>query len=135
MEIVTCKSCGRLFNYMKGPRVCPECVKKLDEKFVEVKRYVYEHPKVELNELAQEMDVSVRQIKRWIREERLCFTEDSPIGIECEVCGATIKTGKYCKSCKDKLSSGFKDAAGLNRPVAPAPHRKDATTNKMRFLD
>ena len=121
MEVITCKSCGKIFNYISGSRICPQCVKKMDEKFTEVKKYVYDHPKIGINELAEEMDVSIRQIKRWVKEERLCFSEDSPVGIECENCGTLIKTGRFCKSCKDKLSSGLKDAAGMNRPVAAAP--------------
>lgn len=135
MEVITCKSCGKLFNYIQGQRICPTCAKKLDEKFTEVKKYVYNHPKVEINELSREMDVSIRQIKQWIREERLCFSDDSPIGIECEGCGTTIKTGRFCKQCKDKLANGLKDAAGLKRPVSAAPVKKNATENKMRFLD
>lgn len=135
MEVVTCKSCGKLFNHIHGDRICPACVKKLDEKFVEVKKFVRDHPDVEINELSKEMDVSIRQIKRWIREERLCFSENSPIGIECENCGATIKTGRFCKKCKEKLASGLKDAAGLNRPVSAAPLKKTSSESKMRFLD
>ncbi len=135
MEIVTCKYCGKLFNYIQGQRICPACAKKMDEKFMEVKKYVYDHPKVEINELSHELDVPIRQIKQWIREERLCFSEDSPIGIECECCGATIKTGRFCKKCKDKLANGLKDAAGVKRQAVAAPTRKNATENKMRFLD
>ncbi len=136
MEVVTCRSCGKLFNYIQGPRICPTCAKKLEEKFIEVKKYVYANPKVELNELSKAMDVSVRQIKSWVREERLCFTDDSPIGIECENCGATIKTGRFCKQCKDKLSNTIKDAAGLNRPKGTlAPKPNTSKDSKMRFLD
>ncbi len=76
MEIISCKNCGRLFNYVQGDRVCPACVKKMDEKFAEVKKYVRDNPKVDINVLSSEMDVSIRQIKRWIREERLCFTDE-----------------------------------------------------------
>lgn len=107
----------------------------MDEKFVEVKKYVYDHPKIGINELAEEMEVSIRQIKRWVKEERLCFSEDSPVGIECENCGTLIKTGRFCKECKGKLSNGLKDAAGMNRPVAAAPVKKGSKENKMRFLD
>ena len=79
MEIISCKSCGRLFNYVQGDRICSACAKEMEEKFVEVKKFVRDNPKVDINVLSSEMDVSVRQIKRWIREERLCFTDESPI--------------------------------------------------------
>lgn len=136
MEVITCKSCGKLFNYIQGDRICPNCKKALDEKFTEVKRYVYDHPGVEMNELSQAMEVSIRQIKRWIREERLSFSDDSPIGIECENCGTTIKTGRFCKNCKDKLSNGLREAAGLNKKITSAvTNKRSATENKMRFLE
>lgn len=133
MEVITCKSCGKIFNYIQGERICPQCTKKMDEKFAEVKRFVRDNPKVDINELSSEMDVSIRQIKRWIREERLCFTDDSPIGLNCEKCGAIIKTGRYCKACKDQLTTRLQGAAGIAPPPTSAP-KKSASENKMRFL-
>lgn len=132
MEVISCKSCGRLFNYVQGDRVCPECIKKMDEKFVEVKKYVRDNPRVDINVLSSEMDVSIRQIKRWIREERLCFTDESPIGLNCENCGTLIKTGRYCRACKDQMTTRLQGAAGIQQPTSP--QRKSATENKMRFL-
>ena len=55
MEVVTCKSCGRLFNYLSGPRICPACQKKIEEKFVEVKKYVREHPDIDIKTLSKEL--------------------------------------------------------------------------------
>ncbi len=40
MEVITCKGCGKLFNYIQGQRICPSCQKKVEDKFVEVKKYV-----------------------------------------------------------------------------------------------
>ena len=135
MEIVACKSCGRLFNYIQGMRVCPTCVRKMEDKFVKVKKYVRENPHVGIHELSQEMEVSVSQINRWVREERLVFSDDSPVGIPCESCGATIKTGRFCESCKMKLSNGLRSASGLDRKKEPEAKKKRSTSDKMRFLD
>ena len=30
MEVTNCRDCGGLFNYISGPRRCPECQKKLE---------------------------------------------------------------------------------------------------------
>lgn len=133
MEVKNCKGCGRLFNYLSGPPLCPTCAKTLDGKFEAVKEYVYDHPRVDMQEVSEVMEVSISQIKQWIREERLSFAEDSMIGIDCEGCGVTIKTGRYCKSCKDKLARGLSDLYPTSKPQQ---QKKDPRENpKMRFLD
>jgi hypothetical protein len=134
MEVRNCKSCGKLFNYMAGPPLCPACIAAMDAKFEEVKEYVYDHPRVGIQEVSEEMEVSIGQIKQWIREERLAFAEDSMIGLECEGCGVTIKTGRFCKACKDKLAKGLTDLYPAEKQ--PQPKQKDSRDNpKMRFLD
>ena len=119
MEIVSCKECGKLFNFIRGQRVCPACSRKLEDKFMEVKKYVREHPNVDVKELSEEMDVSIRQINRWVREERLVFSDDSPVGLP-----------------KAELATGFRHAAGQDKRPAPQPApRKSAADSRMRFLD
>ena len=136
MEIVTCKGCGKLFNFICGQRICPACAKKVEDKFLEVKKYVRENPDIDIAELSEAMDVSVRQINRWVREERLKFSDDSPIGITCESCGITIKTGRFCEKCKASLATEFRQAAGEDKKKEPPkPKRRTATDNRMRFLD
>lgn len=135
MEIIACKSCGKLFNFIRGQKLCPNCAKKLEDKFFEVKKYVRENPNVDIRELSEAMDVSVSQINRWVREERLVFSDDSPIGIPCESCGTTIKTGRFCASCKNNLQNDLRDAAGLNRKREPERKVRRADSNRMRFLD
>ena len=133
MDVRNCKSCGKLFNYLSGPPLCPRCMKALDEKFEQVKEYIYDHPKVDMQEVSEVFDVSIPQIKQWIREERLAFSEDSMIGLECERCGATIRTGRFCKSCKDKMAKGLSELYPEAKPVEKS---KDPRENpRMRFLN
>lgn len=107
MDVRNCKGCGKLFNYVSGPPLCATCMSALDAKFEEVKEYVYDHPGAGMQEVSDEFEIPISQIKQWIRDERLSFAEDSMIGLECEGCGITIKTGRFCKACKDKLAKGF----------------------------
>ena len=114
MEILACSHCGKLFNYIRGDRLCPACQKAMNDHFVEVKKYVREHPNVDITTLSQEMKVSVRQIHRWIR--------------------VTIKTGRYCDACRNQMAAGLKKAAGIqDKPVATTPSRLRSTEEKMRF--
>lgn len=134
MEVKNCKGCGKLFNYLTGPQLCPTCAKALDLKFEKVKEYVYDNPGVGIQEVSKEMEVSIPQIKKWIREERLSFSDDSMIGLECECCGATIKTGRFCNTCKANLANGFKNA--YKKPEPKKEEKVDAKENgKMRFFN
>ena len=47
----------------------------------------------------------MKMIKQWVREERLTFSDDSPITFACENCGKEIKTGRFCPDCKNKLGN------------------------------
>lgn len=133
MNVTNCKGCGRLFNALSSERLCPDCRKRLDEKFQEVKQYLEEHPNSSMNDLSQECEVSVKQLKQWVREERLTFSENSLEGIECEQCGKMIKTGRFCDSCKSKISNNLMSA--INKPSAVEPERKPRDhENRMRFL-
>ena len=127
MEVRNCKGCGKLFNYLQGPPLCPSCVRALDLKFEEVKEYVYDHPRVGMQEVSEDLEVPISQIKQWIREERLAFCEDSMIGLECENCGAIIRTGRFCKKCKDQLARGLSD-------LYPTPTKQDTQTDKAKAL-
>ncbi len=134
MNVLNCKGCGRLFNAVVSERLCPECRKKLDEKFQEVKDYLEEHPTAGMSEISRECDVSVTQIKRWIREERLAFSENSVEGIECENCGKLIKTGRFCDTCKAKISDNLMRAINKEPQRKPSESDNRDTTNRMRYL-
>ena len=135
MDVKNCRGCGRLFNYIGGGYYyCPACMEKLEEKFADVKKYIRENPKATIPEISKDNDVSIMQIERWIREERLVFSDDSPIGIECERCGATIKSGRFCPQCKDAIQKGLGSAYREDKPgAAPIKDRRDGA--RMRFHD
>lgn len=134
MDVRNCRTCGRLFNYLGGPNICPACRDESEKKFQNVKEYIRENPRASIQEISDDNEVSTQQIRQWIREERLQFADDSPIGIECEICGATIKTGKYCDNCKNNTAAAL--AKSIEKPQAPEPPKaKPKKENKMRFLE
>lgn len=134
MDVRNCKDCGKLFNYIGGAPLCQTCLRKLDDKFDQVKEYIYDHPRAGVQEVAEEMDVTPGQIRKWIREERLAFADDSPIGIACECCGTIIKTGRFCKKCKDKMANNLGNL--YQEKVKEPKIKKDFHDKaKMRFLD
>jgi methionyl-tRNA synthetase len=130
MEVMNCRTCKKLFNYISGPYICPACRDELEKKFLEVKKFIRENPNKNISEVSEEMDVSVQQLKTWVRQERLVFSEDSKVMIECEQCGASIRTGRFCDKCKKNLALGLEQLY----PKETAANKKGHETDKMRHF-
>ena len=111
MEVKNCKGCGRLFNYMGGAPLCDGCRKKFEQKFQEVKQYLDENPNASVNQVSEDNDVSVKQIKQW---------------------GRPIRTGRFCEKCKAAMANSF--ANSIEKPKPLEPQKKERDGNKMRFL-
>ena len=132
MNVTNCRGCGRLFNVMNNSRLCPQCVAQLENKFQEVKTYLEDNPNSSINRVSEDNDVSVKQIKQWVREERLTFAEGSVGGIECEQCGTMIRTGRFCDSCKFKIANNLSSV--LDKPKVEMPRKQMHDKDRMRFL-
>lgn len=136
MNIRNCRVCGRIFNHLAGAPICPACRESLEAKFQEVKDYIREHRGVGIAEVAEACDVDPAQIRQWLREDRLEVTEDSPMFLNCESCGAPIRSGKYCEKCKSHMTKDFNEVLRTNRPPEPKPQKSggDDQSARMRFL-
>ena len=137
MNVRNCRKCGRVFNYIIGQTLCLSCRDELEGKFKEVKEYVQKNRGCTINDVAEVCEVETSQIKQWIREERLEFTEDSMIGLACEICGASIRTGRYCEKCKAQTLNGLNNV--VRQAQASRQAQQPTTTNpkdnpRMRFL-
>ena len=123
MDVRNCRNCGRLFNYLSGPNICPVCRDEAEKKFLQVKDYIRDNPGASVNEVAEENEVTTTQIQQWVREERLQFSVGVG-GITCEKCGAGIETGRFCQKCKDAMANALSDTLPKPKPEPPAPEKK-----------
>ena len=132
MNVSNCKSCGRLFNVLVNEKICPACKQALEDDFQQVKKYLEENPNASVEEVSRENDVTVKQIKQWVREERLVFSEGSIEGVECENCRTMIRTGRFCEECKMKMKNNLMSA--LDKPKTPEIKKTERERDRMRFL-
>ncbi len=133
MNVRNCKSCGRLFNYIAGPPICPECKDQIEKKFQKAKEFVRNTAHATVSMVAEEVEVSEQQVKQWIREERLVFSDATVAGVTCEVCGEPITTGRFCAKCKNQVMNDLNGA--IKKPDAPVVKKKERENPRMRFLD
>ena len=67
MDVRNCKNCGKLFQFVGKP-ICPACNKKLEDKFFEVRDYIYENPTANMgkvSERSEERRVGKECRSRW----------------------------------------------------------------------
>jgi hypothetical protein len=123
-----------LFNALGNEKMCPSCKKALEDKFQEVKSYLRENPGSSVEKTALECEVSTKQIKQWVREERLVLSSPTESGITCENCGKPICSGRYCETCKAALMGdlmGAIDKPKKKEEPKPTDHHD---RDKMHFL-
>ena len=112
-DIRNCRRCNKVFNFLGGVPICPQCKEKDEEDFVKVKKFLYENPKATMAEVSEGCDVSVERIKKYLRDGRLEIVggEEGNIVLDCEVCGKPISTGRFCKHCSDAMTLGLNHTA------------------------
>ena len=133
MNVRNCRRCGNIFNYVTGQPICPKCREEIEETFQKVKEYINDHGGASVREVAEECEVDENQIRQWVREERLVFSEPTAAGIVCEGCGAPIATGRFCEKCKADTISSLNGLMPKKEIQKPQPKKKDSA--RMRFLD
>ncbi len=135
MEVMNCKKCRRLFNYIGGQPICPQCREDLEKTFHEVKKYLFDNRGATISDVVRDCEVDEGQIRQWVREERLEFSSGINAGVVCENCGAPITSGRFCEKCKASMINDLQSAGRRPEPEAPKPQKQQTHENKMRFLN
>jgi uncharacterized protein len=90
-----------------GINYCQECIKKEEEDYKKVFQFFTEKPSATAQEISTETGVELKEIFRFARENRLQLVKTDAT-FHCEKCGAPVRNGKICDSCRKKLSEEIK---------------------------
>ena len=133
MDMRNCRSCGKIFAYIGRP-VCPTCHKKDEEDFKKVKEYMYDNPGASVVQISNDLEISVRKIKTYLREGRLeIIGDEGNMLLECEKCGKSIKTGRFCQECSEEIVKDITSASNqMKKPVAEEGKKMGGA---MRYLN
>ncbi len=103
---INCVRCHRVFEPAAGEKLCPICHEEDENSYRRIREYLYDHPGATAAEVANELDVTMRLIKHYLREGRLEVVGEANAFFTCEKCGVPIKTGHYCDLCEKAIASG-----------------------------
>lgn len=133
MDVRNCRRCGKIFQYVAGKPICPNCRQKEEDDFEKVRSYLYDYQGATLMEVAQATGVSAAMIQQFLREDRLMIPKDSPITIGCENCGTGIKSGRFCSACTAQLGSEMRMA--VKSGERGSVQAEGAEKGRMHFLN
>ena len=108
MEMMNCERCGKVFNTTGFFKVCSVCTEIDEQDFSKIKEYLNDHPCAKIYDVAYDLDISVKKIKRYLRENRLEILEYNNHFLFCEMCGKAVRSGQYCDECYKGLHNNFK---------------------------
>lgn len=134
-DVRNCRRCNKIYNYIGGTPICQDCKQQDEVDFKRVKEYLYEHSGASLFEVSKELEISVKQIKAYLKEGRLQIIGDNGnMFLECERCGKSISTGRFCNDCSKEVTSDIKSVAEqMSGSVNDEAAEKRA--NGMRYLN
>lgn len=132
MTLKNCAKCGRMFAAEEHQKLCSNCVENDDELFKIVREYVYDNPSATVQDTAEATEVPEEKILKFLRQGKLQLRGDG-VGLDCERCGKSIPSGRFCDKCAQEMAQGFKKITGQDKP-APAPAKKHDADSRGMFV-
>ncbi len=136
-DVRNCRKCGKIYNYIGGAPICSRCRELEEEDFKRVKEYLYENPGASITQVSSELEISIELIRRFLKDGRLEITgDDGNMILECENCGKSIKSGRFCGECERDLASGFRSVANqMKSELDSQSSAANAKSFGMRYLN
>lgn len=120
MNLVYCPRCNKLFA--KGFRdVCNACHLELEQEYERCIEYLRKNRGLNIQQLSDETEISIKQITRWVREGRISLKDAPNMSYPCEVCGTLIRESSMCESCRTRLQKDFRNAQASTAAAAAEP--------------
>lgn len=135
-DVRNCRRCGKIYNYIGGPPICPVCKDQDEVDFKNVKEYLYKNPGATMSEISTVLEISVEKIKTYLKDGRLeIINNEGNMILECESCGKAIKTGRFCNECSSGLSKDLRSTASQISSSISAAEAAAKKAIGMRYLN
>lgn len=96
-----CSACGGIMVFKGvGEYKCEKCGCIGFDDYGKARNYIEQHPGATMAEVANETGVAQKAIRSMIKECRLEIAPTSSVFLRCEICGTTIRYGRFCAKCE-----------------------------------
>ena len=96
-----CKKCGGVMVFKGvGEYQCEDCHALDWDDYGKVRNYIEKHKGATAAEIEGAIGVPQRTIRRLLKDARIEIADGSKVFLKCEVCGAQIRSGRFCTACE-----------------------------------
>lgn len=123
-----CPECGGIMIFKGvGEYKCEDCGCMGYDDYGKARGYIEQHPGATMAEVADATGVSQKAIRSMIKECRLEIAPTSNVFLRCEICGTTIRYGRFCAKCETAHHREIEERArkkinmagfGMEKPAA-----------------
>ena len=108
-----CIRCGKVFNAEAAEELCSGCNIEDSKDLKKVTDYLRGHPMASMMEVTQKTGVAQQLLSRFVKKGSLKMRKQ-PESFKCRLCGADIKMGTLCESCRGKIEGMQKKRKSSN---------------------
>lgn len=132
-----CKECGGAMIFRGvGEYQCENCGALDYDDYGRVRLYLEAHRGANATEVEAATGVAQRTIRNMLKDEKLEVAANSKVFLVCEICKASITSGRWCAKCEQKHKKEIEAAAKENRVKSAqgfGMSRKDGEAGEKRF--
>ncbi|HBR01951.1 MAG TPA: hypothetical protein DD738_05015 [Ruminiclostridium sp.] len=130
-----CARCHRIFEKVAFEEVCPTCFPIEENEFARIKEYLMINPGASSNTVMTELGVSLKSIKRYLKEDRLEIVGDNKGFLRCELCGKPLNSGRFCESCYKEGREMIRKEEGLGLKSAYLKSSEQPTSKGIKYSE
>ena len=119
-EPTKCEECGSTDIKYEGigEYRCKDCGCIMYDDYGKVRNYIEKNVGATVNDVSIAVGVTREKIRRLLREDKIQIAPESMTFLKCEMCGANIRSGRFCEKCAQEVNRTNKAAEMANRRSA-----------------
>lgn len=113
-----CEKCGGVMIFKGvGEYKCEDCGYLDYDDYGKARNYIEKNPGATSAQVSAATGVSQKAIRGMLKDERLEIAANSNVFLKCEICGTSIRYGRYCKKCETSYHRNLEAKARASRNV------------------
>lgn len=112
-----CEKCNGVMVFKGvGEYKCEDCGHLGYDDYGKCRNFIETNPGATMAQVSMGTGVSQKSIRQMLRDQRLEIAPNSHAFLKCEICGASIRYGRYCKNCETKYHRELEEKARQHKP-------------------